>query len=360
LQRRNGYHYELQPPEAAIPPEADPVSIDAAIALRTTFAKESPAVRALFDALVELLTGEGRRQWKFVRDRPQTVIPPRPAKQPLTGNGGPRLAIESSTLVRRSIVWSDLRQRGDSVIDRRSFVRLAVAGIALGSSVAHAQTGTAMRRVGMLSIGPTDTEAERREWTIPMRELGWIEGRNLAVERRFANLEVDLLRPYAEELVRLKVEVILTFGTEAAFAAKNATTSIPIVLASAGDPVGTGLVASLARPGGNITGYSIVSSEIEAKRAALIHELLPAAQRVAVVVDPSNRISASLRKRVDEAFRSLGVQPIFIEATSEQQLLDVPAEAVRQRAQALEMPVGITGASARRLMQSAIGYRLPS
>ena len=194
---------------------------------------------------------------------------------------------------------------------------------------------------------------------IPLRELGWIEGRNLAVERRFANLQVDPLRPYAEELVRLKVEVILTFGTEAAFAAKNATTSIPIVLSSAGDPVGTGLVASLARPGGNITGYSIVSSEIEAKRAALIHELLPAAQRIALVVDPSNRISGALRKRADEAFRSLGVQPIFIEATSEQQLLDVPAEAVRQRAQALEMPAGITGASARRLMQSAIGYRLP-
>ena len=245
------------------------------------------------------------------------------------------------------------------MIDRRSFVRLAVAGIALGSSVARAQTGTAMRRVGVLSIGPTDTEEQRRELMIPMRELGWIEGRNLAVERRFANLQVDPLRPYAEELVRLKVEVILTLGTEAAFAAKNATTSIPIVLSSAGDPVGTGLVASLARPGGNITGYSIVSSEIEAKRAALMHELLPAAQRIAVVVDPSNRISDLLRKRADEAFRSLGVQPIFIEATSEQQLLDVPAEAVRQRAQALEMPGGITGASARRLMQSAIGYRLP-
>ena len=245
------------------------------------------------------------------------------------------------------------------MIDRRSFVRLAVAGIALGSSVARAQTGTAMRRVGVLSIGRTDTEEERRELMIPMRELGWIEGRNLTVERRFANLQVDPLRPYAEELVRLKVEVILTFGTEAAFAAKNATTSIPIVLSSAGDPVGTGLVASLARPGGNITGYSIVSSEIEAKRAALMHELLPAAQRIAVVVDPSNRISGPLRKRADEAFRSLGVQPIFIEATSEQQLLDVPAEAGRERAQALEMPSGITGASARRLMQSAIGYRLP-
>ena len=245
------------------------------------------------------------------------------------------------------------------MIDRRSFVRLAVAGIALGSSSARAQTGTAMRLVGVLSIGPTDTEEQRREWMIPMRELGWIEGRNLAVERRFANLQVDPLRPYAEELVRLKVEVILTFGTEAAFAAKNATASIPIVLNSAGDPVGTGLVASLARPGGNITGYSIVSSEIEAKRIELMHELLPTAQRIAVVVDPSNRISDSMRKRADEALRSLGVHPIFIEATSEQQLLDVPVDAVRQRAQALEMPPGITVASARRFMQSTIGYRLP-
>jgi len=246
------------------------------------------------------------------------------------------------------------------MIDRRSFIRLAVAGIALGSSVARAQTGTVMRRVGLLSIGSMETEEERRELMIPMRELGWIEGRNLTVERRFANLQVDPLRPYAEELVRLKVEVILTFGTEAAFAAKTATTNIPIVLSSAGDPVGTGLVASLARPGGNITGYSIISSELETKRAALVHELLPAAQRIAVVVDPSNRISGQMRKRADEAFRSLGVQPIFIEATLEQQLLDVPAEAVRHRAQALEMPSGgISGASARRLTQSAIGYRLP-
>src|SRR5260370_346644 len=105
-----------------------------------------------------------------------------------------------------------------------------------------------MRRVGVLSIGPTETEEERRELMIPLRELGWIEGRNLAVERRFANLQVDPLRPYAEELVRLKVEVILTFGTEAAFAPKNATTSIPILLSTAADPAATGPAPTLARP----------------------------------------------------------------------------------------------------------------
>ena len=245
------------------------------------------------------------------------------------------------------------------MIERRSFVRLTVAGIALGSSVARAQTGTTMRRVGVLSVGRRNPEDEGRELMIPLSELGWIEDRNLAVERRFANLQVDLLRPYAEELVRLKVDVILTFGTEAAFAAKNATTRIPIVLGGVGDPVGTGLVASLSRPGGNITGYSILSSEIEAKRAALTHELLPAAQRIAVVVNTNNRISGSLRKQADETFRSLGVQPIFIEVTSKQQLLEAPAEAVRQRAQGLDMGL-FSIANPGLLMQSALGYRLPT
>src|SRR4030095_13917128 len=116
---------------------------------------------------------------------------------------------------------------------------------------------------------------------------------------------------------------------------------------------------SLARPGGNITGYSIVSSEIEAKRAALTHELLPAAQRIAVVVNPNNRIHGSLRKRANETFRALGVPAIFLEVTSKQQLLDVPAEAVRQRAQGLDMGL-FSIANAGPLMQSALGYRLPT
>ena len=94
--------------------------------------------------------------------------------------------------------------------------------------------------------------------------------------------------PTLRGLVRLDVEIILTNGTTAAIAAKNATTRIPIVMMSSGDPVGTGLVASLAKPGGNITGYSIVSTELNAKRLALLHELLPTARRVGVLVNPAN------------------------------------------------------------------------
>jgi putative tryptophan/tyrosine transport system substrate-binding protein len=246
------------------------------------------------------------------------------------------------------------------VINRRCFLGFAVAGIVVGVPVARAQTAKTMRRIGVLAASRAPTEEERIESWALLRQLGWIEGQNVTVERRFVNGRMDLLRPYAEELVRLKVDVIVTFGTEPAFAAKNATTTIPIVMGAVGDPVGSGLVASLARPGGNITGYSIVSPEIAAKRAALLHELLPAAQRVAVMVNPDNRISGLLRKRADEAYRSLGVQPIFIEATSAQQFLDAPAQAARGRAQALEISIDVPFADPGPLLQSAIAYRLPT
>jgi len=141
-----------------------------------------------------------------------------------------------------------------------------------------------------------------------LRELGWVEGGNLLIERRYANGRAELLQPMAEELVRLKVELIGTVGTQAAVAAKNATTSIPIVMFGAGDPVRTGLVASLARPGGNITGLSMVSPEIDAKRLALLREVLPAAQRIGVLVNSTNPISAVVQKETEPVYRSLGVQ----------------------------------------------------
>jgi len=108
-----------------------------------------------------------------------------------------------------------------------------------------------------------------------MQSLGWIEGKNIFVEPRSAGSDYPRLRPLADELVALKVDVIVTYGTGATVAAKAATTSIPIVMASAGDPVGMGLVATLAHPGGNVTGISVISPEIGGKRAALLHELLP-------------------------------------------------------------------------------------
>jgi len=193
-----------------------------------------------------------------------------------------------------------------------------------------------------------------------MRELGWIEGKTYVSEDRFAGDDIASLRSAADELVRLKVDVIVTLGTEAALAAKNATTTIPIVMASVGDPVGTGLVASLAHPGGNITGYSLLTEEIETKRAALVHELLPEAQRIAVMINPRNRLVGRVRKWIIEAYRALGVEPIFLEIVDETQFERAAAQAVQQRAQALTVSVEGSPTAIGKLMEAAVRYRLPT
>ena len=145
----------------------------------------------------------------------------------------------------------------------------------------------------------------------------------------------------ADELVARNVDAIVTYGTEATAAAKNATTSIPIVMASAGDPVGMGLVSTLAHPGGNVTGYSIIQPEIATKRAALLRELMPAARRICVFINPVGALTYSLRTVTDAAYRSLGLETFIIEVASEPQFFDALAEAGRQRAEALDINLSI-------------------
>jgi putative ABC transport system substrate-binding protein len=153
-------------------------------------------------------------------------------------------------------------------MDRRTFIGAAAAGMIAAPLAASAQTAKTVRRIGVLDprapLPQTDLELEYA----PLRALGWVVGQNLLVERRYANGKAELLRPLAEELVRLKVEIIVTGGTAATLAAKNATTTIPIIMYSAGDPVRSGLVASLSRPGGNITGFSIVIAGLATRRRA--------------------------------------------------------------------------------------------
>ena len=195
----------------------------------------------------------------------------------------------------------------------------------------------------------------------PLRELGWIEGQNLIVERRYAGGKPELLQPYAEELVRLNVEIIGTNGTAATIAAKNATTRIPIVMYSAGDPVRSGLVARLARPGGNITGYSIVAPELDAKRLGILRELLPTAQRVAVLIDPTNPYNEIAREERERVYRSLGMQPIIVGVAAASELENAVAEAARRGAQALIVPVDpLFWANRVLLMRTALGHRLPT
>ena len=246
-------------------------------------------------------------------------------------------------------------------MDRRTFISAVAAGIVAVPLVARAQTATTVRRMGLLAGGPQPTPADWQEINAPLRELGWVEGGNLLIEQRYANGRPELLQPFAEELVRLKVEIIVTVGTAATLAAKNATTSIPIVMFAAGDPVRTGLVASLARPGGNITGFSVVATEREAKRLALLREVLPAAQRVGVLVDSTNPLSPVLQKEDEPVYRSLGMQPIIIVVAGDGELEGAIAEIARQRAQALVVlddPLFATHGV--RIMKAALKHALPA
>jgi putative tryptophan/tyrosine transport system substrate-binding protein len=248
-------------------------------------------------------------------------------------------------------------------MDRRTFICVAGNAILLAGPTLFA-TGEALatvRRIGYLLPGAPDTPEEIQRQEATLRKLGWIVGQNVLFERRYANGSLELLRPLAEELVRLKVELIVTDGTAATVAAKGATKTIPIVFWSAGDPVRAGLVASLARPGGNVTGYSIVSPEINAKRLEVVRELLPAVQRVGVLENPTNPYFRAARNDLDDASRSLGMQAIFVEVATAGGLTNAVAEVARQGAQMLLVPPDFLFYDNRvELMRAALQHALPT
>ena len=163
-------------------------------------------------------------------------------------------------------------------------------GILVAPLTAEAQQAGKIPRIGMLSFTTPGTEEENRRIEVfkqGLRERGYVQGQNIAIEPRHSAGRDELLPRLAAELVGLKVDVILTYGTKATRAAKQATGTIPIVMLTALDPVGAGLVANLARPGGNITGSSEVSEELSAKRLDLLKAAEPKAKRIAVLFDPS-------------------------------------------------------------------------
>jgi putative ABC transport system substrate-binding protein len=194
-----------------------------------------------------------------------------------------------------------------------------------------------------------------------LRGLGWVERKNLVIERRYAQNRVETLESLAQELVRLKVDVIVTWGTPATLAARNATDTIPIVMATAGDPVRAGLAASLSRPGGNVTGFSIAGPEINAKRVALLRELLPDLQRVGVLDNPGNPYYRVVRKDFEDACRAIGIEPIFVEVRSADELEPGIAELARRRSQALFVQRDDLFIDNRmRLMSVALAFGLPT
>src|SRR5215510_2250674 len=172
----------------------------------------------------------------------------------------------------------------------KSAIRALLICFTLASvHLVEAQQPKKIPRIGILQGASAESSRSNLDsFRKGLTELGYAEQKNIILEYRYADGKVNRLPALATELVRLKVDVILTAGTQTTTAAKQATTTIPIVVAGAGDLVGTGLVASLARPGGNITGLTVISPDLSGKRLELLKEIVPKASRVAMVLNPSS------------------------------------------------------------------------
>ena len=197
---------------------------------------------------------------------------------------------------------------------RREFIALLGGTAIVWPYVVIAQQTDRMRKIGVLANEPWSAIDGLRQG---LRELGYIEGHNLRLEYRYAEGQTERYPALAAELVTLPVDAIVTTGTPAALAAKRTTTTIPIVMATGGDPVGTGAVSNLARPGGNITGLSSLTSEVDAKRFELLRELLPTLSRVGVLMNPVNSFNIIAAQHVRSVAETLGVGLDFVEVSAE-------------------------------------------
>jgi putative ABC transport system substrate-binding protein len=219
---------------------------------------------------------------------------------------------------------------------RRDFITL-LGGTAVWPLGARAQQ-TAMPVIGVISAEWPDLFTDRlRAFHDGLRETGYVEGRNVAIEHRWAEGRNDRLAALAAELVRRQVAAIVAAGsTPAALVAQAATTTIPIVFYIGADPVKEGLVTSLSRPGGNVTGVVTLNVEVAAKRLELLHELVPTATIVALLVNPTNpTLAETITRDLEVAARTLGVQLHVLHASSEREIDTAFATLVELRAGAL-------------------------
>ena len=190
-------------------------------------------------------------------------------------------------------------------MDRRTFLLATAGGLLAAPLAAEAQRTTRVPRIGILGSHDVPFWQSFREG---LRELGYVEGSTITIEYRWAGEREDRFPELASELVRLGADAIVTWGTPAALAAKTATNTIPIVMAASGNPLGTGLIASLARPGGNITGSSSLNLELEGKGLQLLKEIVPKLSRVAVLWNPGNPVHGDLLDSTRAAAAPLDVE----------------------------------------------------
>jgi putative ABC transport system substrate-binding protein len=240
--------------------------------------------------------------------------------------------------------------------------------VALGASAlvvplaSFAQPQDKVWRIGMLEtrsavLNAANIDAFRQG----LQELGYKEGQNFEIAYRSSDGRDEHFRGLASELVRLRVDLIVTRGTPAALAAKSATRTIPVVMAASGDPVGAGLIASLGHPGGNVTGLSLFNVEIYAKRVELLRELIPRLTRIAGLFNMSNPVLPLQWKEVERAARSLGIQPQLIDVRRPEDLTPAFDAAAKQHAEALIVGLdGVTQGNLRLIAELAAKQRLAS
>src|SRR6516165_2708284 len=250
---------------------------------------------------------------------------------------------------------------------RRNFISLiggaaAVWPLATRAQQQSAQLPTKTARIGVLSLaaGPNPIFMDLFRG---LREFGWVDGKNMAVEYRWASGRQDRLSALAADLVRLKVDVIVTSSTPAALAAKQATTNIPIVVTFVADPVGSGIVTSLARPGGNITGVTDNTADLMGKYLELLTQMVWL-ERIAVLWDPAGlpeRTSRNMREVLEAGARALGVQLVFMDIRQSDDLEEAFSAMMKARVSAsLVAPMVILFEARTRIIQHAAQSRVPT
>jgi putative ABC transport system substrate-binding protein len=248
-------------------------------------------------------------------------------------------------------------------VRRREFIALVGGAIACPVGVRAQQQAGKVPRIGYLGVtSASDRPPLLDAFRQGLRELGWGEGQNIVIDYRFAEGRLDRLPDLAAELVRLKVDLIVSFGTQGVTPAKNATERIPIVMIAVRDPVGTGLIASLARPGGNVTGVSgYAGLETVAKQLELLKETVPKIRRVAILSNPANAYHQLAIREVNVAARSLGVQLHLLEARGPNEFDGAFAAMARERVGALlVLSDAVFNSHRTRIAELAARSRLPA
>ena len=246
--------------------------------------------------------------------------------------------------------------------DRKKIVCLVLGALLFALCVTvEAQQPRKIPKVGKLFLRPAESSYGKDLTLQALRDLGYADGKNIIFELRHADNKPERLPVLAEELVRLKMDVILAASVNAAQTAKNATKTIPVVFVSTADPVAAGLVDSLARPGGNLTGFTTIAQLLSGKRLELLKETAPAISRIAVLWNPNNRFSTEVWKESLFSARELGLQVHSMEVSNAAKIDSAFEAATKARSQGVAATLdGLINSNQKRIAELAVKYRLPA